>query len=225
MAWPPARGINPVMISMHVEPQLYPLFTSPASLDYLRAHAPVGARDSATQELLLNHGVVALLSRCLTLTMQRQRRPGPPQCDVLVVDVDKRSRALQALPKGLRVCYRSPKYLDGGSGARFDGVLRYTMAYELLQDYGSARVVVTSRLHSAMPAASMGVPVLLMLTEHMPGGGGGKDGQQRFSGLQVWCGVAWRTRELGRGGRAELAWAGSGGNGEWLGAWGWGWGW
>lgn len=52
----------------------------------------------------------------------------------------------------------------------------------MLQSYSSAKVVVTSRLHSALPASSMGVTVIMVQSLHLPGGGSGKD-NNRFSGL------------------------------------------
>jgi hypothetical protein len=47
-----------------------------------------------------------------------------------------------------------------------------------------AKLVITQRLHIALPAASMGTPVILILDDNLPGGGG-VNGNSRFSGLQA----------------------------------------
>ena len=65
------------------------------ALDYMRAHAPVGARDLKTLEKLLERNVPTYFAACLTLTWDpniRLMSPGP-KTDVLVIDTVAHSRA------------------------------------------------------------------------------------------------------------------------------------
>ncbi|GBF93891.1 hypothetical protein Rsub_06890 [Raphidocelis subcapitata] len=184
MTWPPSPRINPIMLAIHVEPKVLPLFSSPASVAYLKAHSPVGARDTATLEFFQSLGVETFLSRCMTLTMQPVVAKPKTNCPVVIVDVHP--TALQFLPSDVarKACHVSPKFFDHGTGERLDGLARYGHAFSLLEEYASAGVLVTSRLHAALPALAMGVPVVLIITDRMPGGGGSADKNQRFSGLQ-----------------------------------------
>ncbi|GBF97618.1 hypothetical protein Rsub_10754 [Raphidocelis subcapitata] len=183
MTWPPSPRLKPIMLAVHVEPKVQLLFSSPLSVDYLKAHSPVGARDTTTLDFLLSLGVDAFLSRCLTVTMQPVVAKPKTNCPVVIVDVHP--TALQFLPSDVarKACHASAKFLDHGTGERLDGLARYGHAFSLLEEYASAGVLVTSRLHAALPALAMGVPVVLVLTDHMPGGGGAADDFQRFSGL------------------------------------------
>lgn len=179
MTWPPPANVDPILLAVQVEPNAQTLFTSPASIAYLKERGPVGARDTITNDLFAQKGIDTFMSGCMTLTMQRPRIDRTAGCDILIVDVSQHIEA--SLPQSVRdrSCKASPEYYDGGSGDRFDGLKRFSLAHELLQKYASAKIVVTSRLQTALPSASMGVPVLLVLEEFMPGGGSG----QRFAGL------------------------------------------
>jgi hypothetical protein len=185
MVWPPrGRFLNPVWVSMHIHPQLFStnIFSTNESLDYLRLHQPIGARDLSTLGLLHSHGVDADFSGCMTLTISFL---GPPhevhsatsECGILFVDVDERM-ASKFFPEHVLSCGKSisPIWRDDGSHANFDGMLRFKKAFKLLETYSQARIVVTTRLHAALPAASMGVPVILLITDST-------GDRERFSGL------------------------------------------
>ena len=193
MTWPPAEtNLDPVPVAVHVESKLYGTFADPASLAYLRARQPIGARDAATLKFLQAHNVSAYFSACLTLTMSLPRAEShadahndAPDCGVLFVDVDA-VLLKDFVPKNITACatHFSAKWRDvHGSKDTLDGLLRFQKAFELLKALSRARLVVTSRLHTALPAAAMGVPVVLVLADSMPGGGGASDGMQRFAGL------------------------------------------
>lgn len=42
----------------------------------------------------------------------------------------------------------------------------------MLEKYRSAQIVITSRIHAALPCVALGVPVIFILLDHLPGGGG-----------------------------------------------------
>eukprot|EP00522_Entomoneis_paludosa_P014446 CAMPEP_0172459634 /NCGR_PEP_ID=MMETSP1065-20121228/33451_1 /TAXON_ID=265537 /ORGANISM="Amphiprora paludosa, Strain CCMP125" /LENGTH=122 /DNA_ID=CAMNT_0013214385 /DNA_START=52 /DNA_END=418 /DNA_ORIENTATION=- len=76
MTWPPPDYIEPITLSMHLGPTLYPKFrqTDPADPNatlapFLRQHEPIGARDTKTLQFLHDSNVTALFSACLTMTL------------------------------------------------------------------------------------------------------------------------------------------------------------
>ena len=190
MTWPPqGKGLDPIPVAMHIEPKLYGLFSKPASLEYLASIEPIGARDMATLDFLRAHNVSAFFSACMTLTVHIHKTGASSQddksCGVVFVDVQKEALK-NVIPRAVLECGTevSAKWRDvDGSHDTLDGVLRFQSAFNLLKTYSRARVIVTSRLHTALPAASMGIPVVLVLSDSMPGGGGASDGMQRFAGL------------------------------------------
>jgi lipopolysaccharide biosynthesis glycosyltransferase len=188
LEWPPPPSLNPVMVAVHVEPSLYRKFSSKEALSFYRSVEPIGARDSATREFFASLGVDSYLSYCMTATMQVMFAGIEKKCDLLIVDVEPKLLH-GALPEALLhgACFASPKWVQQEGESVLDGKMRFTKAFELLHTYASAKVIVTSRLHTALPSASMGVPVVLVLAHSMPGGGGKKDNNQRFSGLKQLC--------------------------------------
>ena len=51
----------------------------------------------------------------------------------------------------------------------------YCIAFNLIERYSRAKLVITQRIHSALPCVG-GTPVIFINSEKMPGGGGSKKG-------------------------------------------------
>lgn len=157
--WPPSSTVNPVFFSFHAAAEAQAVLCSPQSLEYLRRWQPIGCRDQGTLQLLVAHGVKAFYSRCLTLTLPR-REQAPENGQVFIVGLSR--AACRAVPRSLR---REAVYVDqarvrlpvGDSG------LKLALASELLEQYRQrARLVITSKIHCAMPCIAMGIPVVFL---------------------------------------------------------------
>lgn len=163
-------NINPIFVSFHIN-RVQVL--TPETIEYLRAHGPIGCRDWTTVDLLLSAGVDAFFTGCLTTTVNavfpdrdqvEREKPGV----VAVIDlpkgkVKKAKRPVETITHG-DAEYRELD-LVGGTWA----------AIELLEGYQRRfHRIVTSRLHSYLPATSLGVPVSFQ--PHIPG-------DVRFDGL------------------------------------------
>jgi lipopolysaccharide biosynthesis glycosyltransferase len=162
-------NLNPVFVSFHVH-AIKAL--TPEAIEYLKAHGPIGCRDWTTVDLLLSAGVDAFFTGCLTTTVSavfpelgdvEREQPGA----VAVIDAPvarvKAKRPIEQLT------HRDSGYREVGlvEGAR--------LAVELLETYQRRyHRIVTSRLHSYLPATSLGIPV-----KFTPG----KIGDVRLDGL------------------------------------------
>uniref|UniRef100_A0A6C0DVZ0 Glycosyltransferase n=1 Tax=viral metagenome TaxID=1070528 RepID=A0A6C0DVZ0_9ZZZZ len=62
----PPDWIRPIYISLHIAA---PVLLTSSVCDYLRGYEPIGCRDSATVKLLMDRGVKAYFSGCLTMTL------------------------------------------------------------------------------------------------------------------------------------------------------------
>eukprot|EP00727_Mastigamoeba_balamuthi_P008878 m51a1_g4612 hypothetical protein (1001) ;mRNA; f:264541-268206 len=182
MNWPPPESIKPVLVSMHIISALHANFSQQSWRDYMVRHGPVGARDLSTLELWQKLGLKTFHSRCMTLTLQRPlaRDELSPECPILISDVAR--SALSVIPKHVR---RSACHITANARNVSDGRVRVTKAFLNLRAIAAAKLVITSRLHVALPAVAMGTPAILILTEEMPGGGGKgeKFAYSRFSGF------------------------------------------
>jgi hypothetical protein len=153
--WPPNEHLLPLFQGFHIRLFQCPALTTPASLDYLRRHAPIGCRDIYTCKLLTRLGVEAYVSNCLSLSFPK-RPPGDHAAGQILV-VSRDQRLLDALPPE-RGPYTFVCHYTGSSD--FEHNMR--LAQDYLRFYRSgARLIITSLLHCALPAIAMGIPVIV----------------------------------------------------------------
>ena len=145
------ENLQPLFVSFHVNKHA---ILTPTAVDYLKAHGPIGCRDWTTVHLLLNAGVPAFFSGCLTTTIDTvfpadfTRAPaGAPAVyvDTPVPEHDAGSELVTHLHPSVR---------------RQDFAQNLHTAVELLDAYRSRfSRVVTSRLHAFLPSWAIGADV------------------------------------------------------------------
>ncbi|XP_022093128.1 uncharacterized protein LOC110980597 [Acanthaster planci] len=181
MMWPPPTNIDPIMLSMHIAPQIRSVILK--NVTYLQSKAPIGCRDNNTLAFLRRNNVDAYLSGCLTLFIKSPNIQQKKSGKIFLVDLREKYERL--LP--LRIAQEAIRryHLIIGQG-RTNSVERFQTAYKLLEEYSEARLVITQRIHCALPCVAMGIPVIFFNSEYMPGGnvpGHGKTPSPRVSGL------------------------------------------
>ena len=153
--FPPSDDIIPVFVGFHIaefsDSRTAHFFTD-TSLSYFRRHQPIGCRDDGTRLMLEEAGVQAFTSYCLTLTFPTRTR-APKDGRVFIVDGDR-------LPVPLALRAGSVRLSHDVSDVLGDDI-KTAMARRLLDAYRDrARLVITSRLHCALPCLAMGIPVI-----------------------------------------------------------------
>lgn len=147
-------NVRPIFVSLHINRTE---MLSDAALEYLRRYGPVGCRDWTTVDLLLSAGVDAFFTGCLTTTVNAVFPPRAvvPQVADLVGLVDAPPGAEVGLQREHEVIRHGDK--DVRSANLAEGV---EAAVALLERYQSRfHRLVTTRLHSYLPATSLEVPV------------------------------------------------------------------
>lgn len=163
--WPPSADIDPLWVSVHISESdsfgIGEKFLSGPGGEYLRQYAPIGARDESTLEMLRRNGIDADLSGCLTLTLPRDADAEKTD-EILLVDVDPASEQV------IREHFPEERYIsishavDAETYQRLTAKERMEKTHALLRRYQSAKCVITSRLHCALPCLALGTPVLLL---------------------------------------------------------------
>jgi hypothetical protein len=161
--WPPAPGLTPVFFSFHVTPDAEKTICSPAGIAYLKANEPIGCRDVGTMQILKGYGVDAYYSKCLTLTFER-RNGVEPDGKVYMVGVSK--AAYSIIPRFLR---KKAVRVDQAK-VRLPSVpshIKFQLAEHLLDAYKrTASLIITSKIHCALPCIAMGIPVVFLHGRH-----------------------------------------------------------
>ena len=104
-------------------------------------------------EMLQSKEVEAFYSKCLTITFDR-RLKSPESGKVFLVDVDRRIPLPTPIRSGaISVSHNIPPYVSTET--------KFRLARELLDIYrDQARLVITTKLHCALPCIAMGIPVI-----------------------------------------------------------------
>ncbi len=157
--WPPSPMVKPIFFSFHMTSKTEKVVCSDSGIAYLKRWQPIGCRDKGTMEILARHGVEAYYSRCVTLTLPR-RKDVPKDGQVFIVGISKNAR--YAIPKEIR---RQAIMVDQAR-VRLpitNTQLKLALAEELLAQYRDrAKLVITSKIHCAMPCIAMGIPVIFL---------------------------------------------------------------
>jgi len=147
--WPPNDpNLKPLLISMH----LVNTKNLDGEMEYYKKNSPVGCRDFSTMERLKKNNIDAYFSGCLTLTLENKFKERNNK--IYFIELDK--SLLRAVPRRYRRDVEFITHIDQSTGNRFK------LAQELLDKYSQAKMVVTSRLHGALPCLALETPVLFV---------------------------------------------------------------
>ena len=130
----------------------------------------IGARDLHTLFLLRNSGIPAYLSLCVSLTIER-----------VIPLVKKNHYYLVDVPKKIELDLQTkfPSEVLSGTNEidiQSNWFEREVAVNRVIENIINAKVVITSRMHIALPALALGVPVLLLKTS---------TNDSRFSGYEA----------------------------------------
>lgn len=156
-----SSDIKPIFLATVTGSNYKESYMNEHNIEYLQSIEPIGCRDQSTYELLTENGIDCYLTGCLTATIPR-RKVSETQTEVLFVDVPEGLR--QYVPKHIleeakyfeQQCYVD-KYMDISQIKS-----KIFRRYEYYKN--NAKLIVTSRLHVALPAIAMGIPVIFAKT-------------------------------------------------------------
>ena len=183
-----SSAVMPLYVSYHIS---NPAGLTQKAFEHFKKYSPIGCRDFATMNCLLNSGVNAYLSSCLTLTLGKTYYVPEEERTNIVYFVDcdfldgaqpswiewctsRKARQICSFPMKKLLRDQTWKLIEHYlHDARIekrshmhpltlDDNERFQVADQFLRDYSKARLVVTSRLHCALPVLSLGVPVLFV---------------------------------------------------------------
>ncbi len=135
-------------------------FLNGIAADYLKENGPVGCRDKQTMELLTENGIDNYFSGCLTLTLPRFSNVADSE-EVILTDVPKSIEAyVQNRLPDQNIVLKTHTIPPEEVGICWEEREQKVEAY--LKAYQGAKLVITTRLHCALPSVALGTPVILI---------------------------------------------------------------
>ncbi|MBD5356208.1 MAG: polysaccharide pyruvyl transferase family protein [Bacteroides sp.] len=207
--WPPSKKIHPLFIAFHINISQREKMLSSESISYLKKYEPIGCRDINTRDMLLEQGVNAYFSGCMTLTLGYKYKSTSRNNKIYFADpyvfVSKKlSYYLPKIPfflyKFRKIAKISKKWYGG---LTLQGLIKSTLflqtysqlfdedilinsefvsqagtkgwpdkdtellklAETLVTQYAQAPLVITSRIHCALPCLGLETPVLFTMAK------------------------------------------------------------
>ena len=150
--FPPSNKIKPIWISFHVaRPQIVS-----ENLAYFKQQPPIGCRDKATVDLLRSYGIDSYFTGCLTMCFDEYENKNSKK---YIVDVNTKCWYIPNVDIDLKLfsdfkCAEHDFKYEKHNKFEwwYDDVKhRLHLANELLNKYKKASLVITTRLHCALP--------------------------------------------------------------------------
>jgi hypothetical protein len=189
--WIPSDDISPLFVSFHVNNTAAAGMLDQRGVAYLKKHEPIGCRDRFTADTLKAKGIDAYFSGCLTLTLDSYKVDDSLRGeDIYIVDPLYSYPSWQKVTYNFKRFLRSiqnGKFFRIGDKARhlsnfidsdllrqaewinqeppsnkYSDSEKFEMAEALLHKYARAKLVITSRIHCALPCLAMGTPVIFV---------------------------------------------------------------
>lgn len=189
--WPPNKLINPLFVSFHLNSHYAErLLSKEESVNYLKKHAPIGCRDIGTVNSLKKYGIDAYYSSCLTTTLDLKYHTENKSDDIYIVDVlykndykllykefpkriiphiingkfFKRNEREKIISKIIpQHILNKAKYIGHSYWNKdYNEDQRFQLGEDILKKYAAAKLVITSRIHCALPCLALGTPVVFI---------------------------------------------------------------
>ncbi|MDG1572737.1 polysaccharide pyruvyl transferase family protein [Robiginitalea sp. M366] len=189
--WVPSDAIKPVFVSFHMNNTAAPFMLSEKGIAYLKAHEPIGCRDEFTAETLRGKGIDAYFTGCLTLTLDSYKVDDSDRGDdIYIVDplysYPRKEKVFYNLKLTIKNILNGQAFQLGKKNRHLRKFIapelfekahivnqeppsntytdeeKFQMAEDLLHKYARARLVITSRIHCALPCLALGTPVIFV---------------------------------------------------------------
>lgn len=159
--FPPPKNVIPIFIGFHVNhPKLVP-----KNIEYFKNHEPIGCRDYNTLMLFKKHKIKAVLTGCLTMLFDEKKFKDD---NIYLVDCEEKDIDYNIIN------YRKINHLCMNPQWEIDYRLR--IAQDFLLQYSSAKLIITTRLHCALPCRAFGTNCIFFHKKYYT--------DPRFSGLE-----------------------------------------
>lgn len=168
----PPKQVNPIYIGFHCAKEQRIV---KASVSFFKEREPIGCRDQSTVEIMRRYGIDAYFSGCLSLCLDERNEPKNDK--VYLVDVEPERFPKAELDRLGEIIYTGQALgFLGLKQMRTKPLERLKLAGELLDKYSRAKLVVTRRLHCALPCRAINADVVFLHENY--------NGDPRFKGLE-----------------------------------------
>lgn len=155
--------INPIYISMHIHNirMIKSIF-----IKTMKKYEPIGCRDTYTLHALKSNGINAYFSGCLTTTLDIDYLVDDSERTENIYFVDYKfgyNSRIDSYIKSLKAYnFNKTIYIHHMFSTKLPEFEKFKIAKNLLDKYARAKLVITTRLHCALPCLALKTPVIFV---------------------------------------------------------------
>lgn len=152
----PGENINPIWLSFHVRDERLII----KNLEYFKRQSSIGCRDQATVNMFKKHNIDAHFTGCLTLTFDQHDKK---DSEKYIVDVNTNCKCIPNIDIDMEQ-FNDFQIIKHNTFKKGDVDIekRLQLANDFLDKYRRASLVVTARLHCALPCRSFGTDCIFI---------------------------------------------------------------
>lgn len=166
--WPPSPYINPLLHSAHFTTNnttdVGDVYLQDIGGEYLRKFEPIGCRDYGTVDLLEQNNIKNYFSGCMTTTIEKFDNV-EKQDYICLVDLDENINSLIKSNTDRKI-YEMTHHVNPDEIENKSFEERMNDVEKILKTYQGAHLVITSRLHVALPCLALGTPIIFIHKEN-----------------------------------------------------------
>lgn len=157
-----SEQIEPLYISFHIQNNIKDI----RMIEHLKKFEPIGCRDKYTYNLLVKKGIKAYFSSCLTTTLDIQYYKDDSLRNNEIIFTEFKFGYLKEADLFLRKLknynFSNITYLTHTFNANISHLKRFKIANNILKKYEKAKLVVTTKIHAALPCLALKTPVIFV---------------------------------------------------------------
>ena len=158
-----SKQITPIIISYHLSnneklPNAY--------IENLKQYSPIGCRDKKTEDQFMKYGIKAYFSSCLTTTLDIDYAVNENERTNEIIFIDY---ILGNYPKADDFLFSLKAYnlsnaicVSHNFPTNLTHIERFQYAKKLLNKYSRAKLIITTRIHGALPCLALNTSVILI---------------------------------------------------------------
>ena len=157
-----SESINPIYLSYHIQNNI----KDNRVFKNLRKYQPIGCRDKYTKILLLKNGIKAYFSSCLTTTLDINYYKDEKYRNDEIIFTDFKfgffKQADDYIQNLKAYNFTNITYLTHKYSTNLNHLERFSIANSFLKKYARAKLVITTRIHAALPCLALKTPVIFI---------------------------------------------------------------
>ena len=164
----------------YISPQIEPIFISyhldnvenltSNFLNNIKKYSPIGCRDLRTRDNLIKYKINAFFSSCLTTTLDIDYAISDIERSEEIIFIDYKIGDYPEADKFLLSLkaynFNKTIHINHSFNLSLTHIERFRLAKKLLDKYARAKLIISTRIHGALPCLALNTPIIFINSKY-----------------------------------------------------------